>query len=568
MGGFRLRTIEVTADGRQIVRNRDLAQDSLSVGRAADNALHLPDLALDPCHATLSLDADGRVRVEAVGTLGFGLDGRVVHSGTIDPAKGGELGFGGYRVAVSGDEDGVVLLTVSEHRAGEGSSAPGFTLVGLLPGRRVMSWLLVGAVLALFLAWPIWSNLSRDPANKVQRVGGDAAWSTGPLSFAHRTLSDKCEACHVKPFEAVRDQTCVGCHKEVDDHAAPTRLAVSRGPGGAGDQALWRVAHAFGKPGPGACSDCHTEHEGAGRMPPPAQAFCADCHGSLKDRLSDTKLGNAADFGKAHPQFQPQVALTLGSDKLTRVSLAARPREASGLTFPHDKHLDPRGGVARMAARLGGNYGASGLACKDCHRSTADGVRFLPIEMERDCESCHSLAYDKVGPTFRKLRHGNVAAMIADLTAAGPASRPMVTGRRRPGEYASGGIYSARFSPAPGGSGLVAQALSKGGICGECHLPSASGGRFGVVPVTQTTRFFEHGWFTHKAHRQEKCTSCHVAGKSASSADLLLPDLKSCRTCHLGEDAAAPKVPSGCAMCHDYHVSTLAPRGLAPGKRR
>ncbi len=566
MGGFRLRTIEVTADGRPIVRNRDLAGASATIGRAAENTLHLPDLALDPRHAVLTLEPDGRVRAEAAGTLGFGLDGRSVTSGIIDPANGGELGFGGYRIAVSRDEDGAVLLTVSEHQAPEASA--NFTLAGLLPGRRVLSWSFIAAILALFLAWPIASNLARDPADKTQRVGGDAAWSSGPLSFAHRTLSDKCEACHVKPFEAVRDQTCVACHKDVSDHAAPPRLADARGQGGAGDRALWRVAHAFGKPGPGACSDGHTEHEGAAKMPPPAQAFCADCHEGLKGRLGDTKLGDAADFGKLHPQFQPQVAMTMGSDKLTRVSLGARPREASGLAFPHDKHLDRRGGVARMAARLGGSFGSSGLACKDCHRSTADGVRFLPIEMERDCETCHSLAYDKVGPTFRRLRHGNVAAMIADLTAAGPASRPMVGGRRRPGEYASGGLYAARFSPAPGGSGLVAQALSTGGICGECHLPSAAGGRFGVVPVTQTTRFFQHGWFTHKAHRQEKCTNCHLAEKSASSADLLLPDLKSCRTCHLGEDAAAPKVPSGCAMCHDYHVSPLAPRGLAPGKRR
>ncbi|MGH6787356.1 MAG: cytochrome c3 family protein, partial [Novosphingobium sp.] len=202
MGGFRLRTIEVTADGRPIVRNRDLAGASATIGRAAENTLHLPDLALDPRHAVLTLEPDGRVRAEAAGTLGFGLDGRSVTSGIIDPANGGELGFGGYRIAVSRDEDGAVLLTVSEHQAPEASA--NFTLAGLLPGRRVLSWSFIAAILALFLAWPIASNLARDPADKTQRVGGDAAWSSGPLSFAHRTLSDKCEACHVKPFEAVR----------------------------------------------------------------------------------------------------------------------------------------------------------------------------------------------------------------------------------------------------------------------------------------------------------------------------------------------------------------------------
>jgi hypothetical protein len=326
----------------------------------------------------------------------------------------------------------------------------------------------------------------------------------------------------------------------------------------------WRIAHWFGKPGPGACSDCHTEHEGAGRMPPPAQVFCADCHGALKERLPDTRLGNAADFGTLHPQFQPSVPLSIGSDRLTRVSLAAHPRELSGLTFPHAKHLDRRGGVARMAQRLGA---ANGLECSSCHRPTADRVRFLPIDMERDCESCHSLAYDKVGSTFRSLRHGKVDQMIADLSAAPRNATPIVTGRRRPGEYASEGRYFARFAPPAGGIGTVEQALSRDGICGECHTPARSAGRLSVMPVIQVTRYFEHGWFDHAAHKGEKCASCHAAERSDSSGDLLLPDLKSCRTCHLGEDAPRGKVPSGCAMCHDFHSDALAPRGLKPRHR-
>jgi hypothetical protein len=299
-------------------------------------------------------------------------------------------------------------------------------------------------------------------------------------------------------------------------------------------------------------------------MPPPAQAFCADCHGTLKDRLSDTQLGNAADFGTLHPQFRPALPLSAGSDKLTRVSLAQRPKEASGLTFPHDLHLDPRSGVSRMAQRLGQG---SKLDCGSCHKPTGDGIRFLPVDMERDCESCHSLAYDKVGGTFRKLRHGDVDQMIADLSVAPRRAAPIVSGRARPGEYANTGAYFARFSPPAGGTGSVSQALSRDGICGECHTPSSAGGRFAVMPVTQVSRFMNHGWFTHTAHKQEKCTTCHAADRSASSTDLLLPDLKSCRTCHLGEDAPGGKVASGCAMCHNFHLSKQAPRGLEPRRR-
>ncbi|MEJ6012080.1 cytochrome c3 family protein [Novosphingobium aquae] len=563
---FRLKTVETTAQGREIVRLRDLPGDSLTLGRSADCTLHLPDLALDPHHATIAAADGGGIAVTSAGTLAFAYDGKQVRSAAIDPETGGELRFGRHRVLVSRDHDGAVLLTVSQIAdadadVGERST---FSLAAKLPGKRLMSWLLAMAVLIGFLAVPITSSLTRDPSAD-QRVTGDAAWSPGPLSLAHHQLEAKCEACHVKPFEAVRDETCLTCHKTTHDHAAPARLASARGPGTAGDRLQWQIAHMFGKPGPGACSDCHTEHEGAARMPAPAQAFCADCHGAIKDRLPDTAIGNAEDFGKLHPQFRAVLPLTLGNEKLTRVSLAANPREASGLTFPHDLHLSTRGGAAQMARRLGKG---SALDCASCHRPTGDGIRFLPINMERDCESCHSLAYDRVGSTFRRLRHGDVDQMIADLSVAPQRAAPVVSGRRRPGEFSSGGTYFARFAAPSSSIGAVGQALSRDGICGECHSPAISGGRFSVVPVTQVSRYFQHGWFTHAAHKQEKCASCHKAGKSGSSADVLIPDLGTCRTCHLGEDAPRGKVSSGCAMCHDYHSTVQAPRGLAPRRRQ
>jgi hypothetical protein len=562
---FRIRTVETTTQGREIARNRDVTGDRVTIGRSADNTLHLPDLALDPHHATIVAGKDGRIMIEAAGSLDFTLDGRKVRDVVVDPQAGGELRIGSYRIAISRD-DGAVLLTVGQ--VAEPTKAldekTGFSLVGQLPGKRAMAWLLALVVLLGFLAVPIISQMTRDPNSK-QGVVGDAAWSSGPLSLAHHQLEGKCEACHVKPFEAVRDTACLTCHKDVHDHAPPARLANARGAGSAFDQLQWRIAHLFGKPGPGACSDCHTEHEGAGAMAAPRQAFCADCHGSLKNRLHDTALGNASDFGKIHPEFRPALALSAGSDTLTRVSLALHPHEASGLTFPHDKHLDPRGGAAQMALRLGRG---GGLSCKDCHHQMADGVRFLPVDMQRDCEACHSLAYDQVDGTFRKLRHGDVQQMIADLSVAPRSAAPIVTGRRRPGEYANGGTYFARFSSPGGGVGSVAQALSRDGVCGECHTPKLSGGRFSVVPVTQVSRYFGHGWFSHAAHKEEKCTSCHAVDRSNSATDLLLPDLKSCRSCHSGEDAPRAKVPSSCAMCHDYHLTAQAPRGVEPRRKR
>lgn len=305
-------------------------------------------------------------------------------------------------------------------------------------------------------------------------------------------------------------------------------------------------------------------------MQPTTQKFCADCHGVLASNLPDTRLGNATDFGTLHPQFSPAVITDSNVGKPVRISLDKHPREDNGLTFPHRLHLDKKGGVARMAANIGkaAGYGRDGMQCKDCHRPTEDGIRFLAIDMERDCEACHSLTYDQVGGIFRKLRHGDVDQLIADLSAA-DLSRPVTSPRRRPGDYAQGGPYSFNFS-APAWKGLqIGYALSKEGICGECHRPATSTeGKPGVTPVRLPTRFMQHGWFDHAAHKQEKCTSCHEAQNSTTSADLLLPGIKDCRTCHLGEDAAKAKVPSTCAMCHGYHTSNQGTaRASGSGKK-
>lgn len=566
---FRLRRIEHTSDGREIVREKDIAKAELTVGRGAENDIHLADLAVETQHARIVQSGEGRIRVEAVGTLGFTIDGAAAKSAGIDPRTGAELRFGSTRISVSLGADSVVLLTIQlvaeKSDAQPVDEKSGFSLIGSLPGKRVLSWILGIVILAAFLAVPIVSSLTRAPDAKTGVIG-DKAWSSGPLSLAHHSLETRCEACHAKPFEAVRDQTCLSCHKDVIDHAPPARTAGARAEPGLGGKFLGAVAHGFGKPGPGACVDCHSEHEGAGPMEPAPQKFCADCHGALDQRLTDTKLGNAADFGKLHPQFRVRIPTVPGSPVMTRISLDAHPKEASGLSFPHKLHLDPLGGAARMAASLGAGQGyGKRMVCSDCHSPTEDGVRFQPVNMERDCETCHSLAYDRVGSIFRTLRHGDVAQMKADLRAA-DHGQPIITGRRRPGEFSSGGLYYSSFSGPAGSEAMIRRALSRDGVCGECHKPVLRNGGLTIMPVTQVSRSMINGWFDHKAHRQENCTSCHAAGKSKSSADVLLPGIKHCQTCHLGEDASQAKVPSSCTMCHAYHPTALAPRARRQGK--
>ncbi len=558
---FLIRTIDLTADGREIVRESELAGWTVTIGRASESDLHLPDLAVEQQHAVIEAEEDGRCTVSSVGGLAFTVDGRKAEHATFEPHEGTELGFGSYRVTVSQESDGPVALTVRRVRKAAGTKDinRGFALASALPGKRPMAWIGLAAVLVAFLAIPIVTNLGRAPAEPDIDGEGqtvmDASWSTGALSLAHHSLEDNCEACHVEPFVSVRDETCLACHEEIADHADIARQNTGRGPLSQGDALLWAVAERFGKEGPGSCTTCHTEHEGEGRMVSPAQQFCAECHDGLDTRLTDTALASAADFGEMHPQFKAVFHPTLGSDETRRISLAEGPVERHGLRFPHRLHLDPNGGVARMAGNIGAKKGyGEALVCADCHRPTADRAGFLPVEMESDCEACHSLVYDRVGSTFRTLRHGDVEQLRADLAAMDRAPRrPITTGRRRPGEFAPGGLYYQEFGRPNRSLVGITRALSQGGVCGECHIPTSTDGRPDVVPVHLRDNYLLNGWFGHDAHGQEECTTCHAAEQSGSSSDLLLPGIAICRDCHLGEDATDAAVPSSCAMCHSYH---------------
>lgn len=562
---FLIRTIDTTASGRDIIRERRADSQRLGIGRAAENDIHLPDLAVEQRHLEIALGPDGMVTARAVGTLGFGLDGVPVTEARIDPRTGAEIALGAARLAVAREADGTIAITIRQiaEDEGKGDALRGFALASVLPSKRATSWMVAGAILLLLLLVPVASHLTRtplknDPTGKMPGVVLlDSAWTSGELSLRHHSLEDNCESCHVAAFESVQDETCVSCHKDIADHAAMPRQAKGMAPMSPGDAIQWRIGEALGKEGPLGCVACHSEHEGPVRQQPASEAFCADCHDTLDTRLTDTKLANAHDFGKEHPQFRPLYFASFGAAKPVRAAPGTKPVERSGLKFPHDVHMDARGGAARMAVSLG-QYGKP-LECSDCHSLTADRISYKPVDMEADCEGCHSLVSGRsAGGGFAKLRHGDVKDLAEDLARISPGPRaPVGPARQRPGQIGSASPYRADFGrPVRAYIGL-SNALSEGGICTECHLPTRGPtGQADLVPVNLPDRFLTKGYFNHEAHKKEKCTDCHAADTSKAASDLLMPDLASCRDCHLGATAVKTKkiVPSGCAMCHAYHV--------------
>ena len=108
---FRIRSIDLTATGREIVRERELAQAELTIGRAAENDIHLPDLAVEQRHVRVVPAPGGKLRLAAMGGLGFTLDGRSTDEAVIDPAEGAELELGSYRLLFA-RVDGVGASTI------------------------------------------------------------------------------------------------------------------------------------------------------------------------------------------------------------------------------------------------------------------------------------------------------------------------------------------------------------------------------------------------------------------------------------------------------------------------
>ena len=584
---FILRRIATTKTGKQIVRDQPLAGDSITLGRDSGNAIHVADLAVNPRHATIS-SADGRhVRIAAQEGLGFDLNGRTLDIADIDSAAGAELRFGGHRLTIAREGEDVILRVERIDELSQASKdvdeARAFSLAGVMPGKRAGAWAFAALVLLAFLIGPIWAWHSyRSVDERPQGYHADQAWLSGPLSSAHASLKNDCQACHVEPFVAVTDKACVGCHtgehkamSQAHAGASTAMLLAARAPPGAGGKVLAGFAHAFNKP-QGRCVGCHTEHEGAGPMPATPQAFCTDCHEGMAARLTSAGfkagIADADDFGTSHPDFRPLVRAAPGAQPLRATLGKGAVSDFDGLKFPHDLHLAANGGVARMAASFRGRYDfGKKLECENCHRPEADGVRIAPVKMERDCAMCHSLAFETVGGVTRTLRHGEPDQVVADLygyyRSTGP-TRPLQLGgmaRRRPGQYAEGQVYNIYFRESAVRPSRAADAVravfSKGGACYDCHTIGTpkSGNDWRVMPVHQAPRFLQKGWFDHDAHKETPCADCHTAApKSEQASDLLVPGLTQCRTCHVGESGATlakveTPTASPCAMCHEYH---------------
>ncbi len=573
---FRLRQISQRVSGGAIVRERDLGPGPVRVGRGTDCDVEVPDLAVALLHLTLSAAGPGEVRIAPAAGAATLFDGRPLgpQGVVLEAGRACTLALGSFRLGLAPDPEtqGTIRLTLERAHAEE--EAPE-KVTPPVKGRRAASWALALAILLGFLALPVAGFLARPlpPVAETARaleaeahyqeagLGPDRAWNSGPLSSVHGPLVTDCKACHQQAFTSVTDATCRSCHAAAHDHAEPARLLASM----AAPPPMIAAARAMAGLPPGRCTACHTEHEGAALRNNPATSDCAGCHAALDSKLPDTDLVNASDWQRDHPQFRPHVVAGFddAGPRLLRVALDAGPVDRNGLVFSHAQHLSRRNAVARMAGRLSA-YGRP-LGCADCHRADAAEIGFRPIEMERDCGACHSLAVAGAGEQVLDLPHAEPEKVVALLIALRPpaAPRPAVAG-------------APRTVPGAGtaGSGAVAEALARarapflpGGACHDCHEIRAESapGRldFAIAPVHLAGRFYARSQFPHGRHEEMRCSSCHKAPSSTTSGDLLLPPIGTCRQCHGNARWAAAhpeaEASGACATCHWFHPDARAP---------
>lgn len=624
---FVIRQIAKRADGGDIIRTRTIETAEISVGRGTDCDIQLPDLGVMLRHARLSQLSDGTVAVEATGGIPLEIGGKFLNRADLDVATSPTIDIASHRLTLGrGDTPGAIAITaervIAATDAADASHETGiFSLAETMPSKRSLAWVLAAFILIAFLAVPVWLMSGRSdaalPADMVAAAargdGGaakltpalgnttpvakgdwspDMTWTSGPLSTAHAGLANNCGACHQAAFVSVKDASCVACHKAdtTPDHARPDRMATGRlvNAGFTAD-----VHKGLNLP-EGRCASCHKEHEGPNGALMVAESFCTDCHTGLSQRLTDTRIANVANW-EEHPQFKATIvaAPSLGTPRFERVSLASRPQENSGLIYPHDLHMSATNGVANMVRTQGlpGKDGA--LACNYCHVADSDGVRFQPIEMEKNCAACHDLSFARDGEIVRTLPHGKpeqVAGIVRDFylsQALSPRAgvQRLAFERRAPGKMAELETAQLRITSVgearARADGAIATIFAKGGVCADCHAITNTGAptiaaRYAIAPVSLADHYLPKGRFPHNSHEtynaktgDAACIACHTGvPKSKVSTDVLLPPVAQCRDCH-GSTKVATNVAATCDTCHGFHYGEGGQGGdIAPPRKR
>mgnify|MGYP002133492589 CR=1 FL=1 len=140
-----------------------------------------------------------------------------------------------------------------------------------------------------------------------------------------------------------------------------------------------------------------------------------------------------------------------------------------------------------------------------------------------------------------------------------------------------GMLLASAAAFAAGGASAYRATFSKGGACFDCHTITWAGDTVQMAPVKLTQRYMPRGAFDHSVPEHGgpgqskaggyKCADCHKAATSERTADVLIPDLAKCASCH-GKTEVQTKAAddADCTTCHSFHAPGKAtpPAGHPP----
>ena len=607
--------VGVNSRGQPQRDQRRIRGDVLRVGRALECELQLPDPRVARDHALITFSAQGALIAARDGPLK--INGKPATQAVL--SIGDRIDIGPYRLEVEAAPAGLLLAlavtlesalppTCGERiRSAESRRPP--------QSRRTLAYLGLLGLLLLCLVVPVAPDVlsharqaspaalavasaatvdtsvsvaaAADAASAISThphgesltleeatLRGAAgnllqAWNPGPLSQGHQVFASDCGACHQTPFVQVRDEACKTCHKDTLDHVPISQLT---GPAG----------HAFADT---RCAECHRDHKGT-QLVVRSQEQCADCHRDVKQVAAQATSANVVDFHSGHPAFRISLTDAATPDQVRRVRQAtpmpADMVERSRLKFNHQVHLDPSGvrdpdGKRNAAGMRDAKGQRTVLDCQSCH-VPADGGRLMaPVKMEQHCQSCHSLAFEP-SVTSRQVVHGEdaqIATMLREFYARlvlgdvpegvhPPDDLPRV----RPGAVLTSEDRSRALAIADRKAKQVLHELfDTRQVCSTCHEVSRKGeDGWKVASVHVSSSWMPQAQFSHAAHDSEPCAQCHDVARSKDSKDVAMPQIETCRECHVGSQPVAGKVTSDCATCHGYHGAVKAAvKGLVAG---
>jgi len=401
------------------------------------------------------------------------------------------------------------------------------------------------------------------------RANSQRVYSSGPLSAAHAVLGKNCNVCHATTLgffhKQVGDDACLKCHDAPAHHADKVAFKVS-------------------------CGACHIEHQDSPRLASTQNAGCTECHANLTTSSGTPQyVRMVKDFDKEHPEFAP---------------LRPGAHDPGQIKLNHYAHLKPN---------LAGPAHPVQMDCQDCHRlvgTTGSWPYAMPQPASQAMAQPASQPQPVVAPANLDLKHARsqdymqsilyatqcAACHVKDLQfdkrfdQAAPHDKPDVVQTfliQKYSEYFASHPRALSEVVAPerilpntvklplpvprnrqewmDQQIMLADILLFNKGCKLCHVMVAANpaegdgsGTKAPLPVVAKSsipqRWFAHAEFNHDSHRLLTCTACHSrTPDSRQTADILLPGIASCRSCHEDGGARHDAASGRCSECHSYH---------------